>query len=140
MRRNQTILCIAVLLGPVIVQADFLIQNARIIDGTGNPEFVGSVRVAGQRIVEVGDLQPLPDETVFRADGKVLAPGFIDTHSHHDSNIASNRSALAAVSQGITTIVRGQDGDSGYTNDPYTSLADFNNMIRQAPVAVNIAS
>ena len=140
MRRKQTILCIAVLLIPVIVQADFLIQNARIIDGTGSAEFVGSVRVAGQRIAEIGDLQPLPDETVIQADGKVLAPGFIDTHSHHDSNIASNRSALAAVSQGITTIVRGQDGDSGYTNDPYTSLADFNRMIRKAPVAVNIAS
>lgn len=86
MRRKQTILCIAVLLIPVVSQADFLIQNARIIDGTGNPEFVGSVRVAGQRIAEIGDLQPLSDEIVFRVDGMVLAPGFIDTHSHHDSS------------------------------------------------------
>jgi N-acyl-D-amino-acid deacylase len=140
MRRKQISLCIAVLLLPIVGQAEFLIQNARIIDGTGTPEFVASVRVANQRITEIGDLQPLPGETVIQTDGRVLAPGFIDTHSHHDSNIAKNRAALAAVSQGITTIVRGQDGDSGYTNDPYTSLVDFNAMIRKAPVAVNIAS
>ena len=140
MRRKKMPLCIAVLLLPIIGQADFLIQNARIIDGTGSAEFVASVRVVDQRITETGDLRPLPGETVIQADGRVLAPGFIDTHSHHDSNIASNRAALAAVSQGITTIVRGQDGDSGYTNDPYTSLVDFNSMIRKAPVAINIAS
>jgi len=140
MRFNRYLLCVAALLLPAIAPAALLIHNARIVDGTGSADFVGSVRIEAERITEVGDLQPLPDDTVLQADGLVLAPGFIDTHSHHDSNIAINRSALAAVSQGITTIVRGQDGDSGYTNDPYTSLVDFNNMILQTPVAINIAS
>jgi len=140
MRLKHSILIVAIFVLPISSPAQLLIQNARIIDGTGAAEFMGSVRIGGDRITEIGDLQPLPDETVVQAEGLVLAPGFIDTHSHHDSDIGNNRTALAAVSQGITTIVRGQDGDSGYTDDPYTALVNFNNMIRRAPVALNIAS
>src|SRR5687768_7334283 len=89
-----------------------LIANATVIDGTGAPGRLASVRVRGDRIVEVGQLMPLDGERVFEANGLVLAPGFIDTHSHHDRGLFERRDALAAVSQGITTIVVGQDGGS----------------------------
>ena len=61
-----------------------LIQNVRIIDGTGAPEFHGSLRMAGGVILAVGDLTPSTEETILDGGDLVLAPGFIDTHSHHD--------------------------------------------------------
>ena len=64
--------------------ASSLIVNARIVDGTGAPARSGSVRIDGDRIVEVGELQAGKGETVVDAKGLALAPGFIDTHSHHD--------------------------------------------------------
>jgi N-acyl-D-amino-acid deacylase len=60
-----------------------------------------------------------PADRVVDARGLTLAPGFIDTHSHHDRGIFDHRDALAAVSQGVTTIVFGQDAGSSL------SLASF---------------
>src|SRR5690349_12343632 len=90
------------------------IVNARLIDGTGAPARPGSLRIAGDRIAAVGDLEPVPGEPVFDAQGLVLAPGFIDTHSHATSDLLEMPEALGAVSQGITTVVGGQDGESTY--------------------------
>src|ERR1043165_4307645 len=87
-----------------------LIRNASIVDGRGGPRRQGDVRIAGDRIVEVGTLQATPGETIVDARGLALSPGFIDTHSHHDRGLFEHRDALAIVSQGVTTIVVGQDG------------------------------
>lgn len=111
-----------------------IIQGATILDGTGRPGFRASVRIAGGRIVDVGRLQPKPRETVIRARGLALAPGFIDTHSHHDRGLDEHPDALAAVSQGITTIVVGQDGSSAPT------LRQFFSALDASPVAINVAS
>jgi len=64
----------------------------------------------------------------------VLAPGFIDTHSHADRDLAAQPEALGAVSQGITTIIAGNDGRSNYP------LADFKAGLKAHPAAVNVAS
>ena len=118
----------------------FLIQGAMIVDGTGSPGFVGSLRVADGAIAAVaaadGDdaLTPTDGEPVHDAAGLVLAPGFIDTHSHHDGGLLEELTALAAVSQGITTIVAGQDGGSRYP------IADFFAALEATPAAVNVAS
>ena len=112
----------------------WLIVNARVIDGSGTPEQKVSVRIVGDRIDAVGDLQPAAGETVVDAGGKVLAPGFIDTHSHHDRGLDRQRDAVTVTSQGITTLVLGQDGGSSYP------LADYFTGLEKTPVAVNIAS
>ena len=115
----------------------FLVRGALIVDGTGGPGFVGSVRVAGGGIAAVGgseELAPMDGEPVFDAEGLVLAPGFIDTHSHHDGGLLDELTALAAVSQGITTIVAGQDGGSRFP------IADFFAALEATPAAVNVAS
>ena len=118
----------------------FLVQGATIVDGTGSPGFIGSLRVVGGVIAEVaadeGDdaLSPTNGEPVHDAGGLVLAPGFIDTHSHHDGGLLGEPSALAAVSQGITTIVVGQDGGSRFP------IADFFSALEETPAAVNVAS
>jgi N-acyl-D-amino-acid deacylase len=115
-------------------QATLLIVNARLVDGTGAPARAASVRIAGDSIAAVGDLAPLPGETVLDAQGLVLAPGFIDTHSHAGGDLDRLPEALGAVSQGITTVVSGQDGDS------FFPLADFFARLEKQPAAVNVAS
>ncbi|HVS14131.1 MAG TPA: D-aminoacylase [Thermoanaerobaculia bacterium] len=116
------------------VASGLLIRDARVVDGTGAPERLASVRVAGDRIAAIGALAPLPGETVVEADGLVLAPGFVDTHSHYDDGLLAAPQALAAVSQGITTVVVGQDGLSHHP------LADWFAALEAAPPAVNVAS
>ena len=114
-------------------QSRVLIRNATIIDGTGAPRRAGAVRLVGNRITEVGILQPSIGETVIDAQGLALAPGFIDTHSHHDGGLFGRRDALAMVSQGVTTIVVGQDGGG-------INLAALFARVDTQPPAVNVAS
>lgn len=111
-----------------------LFRGATVVDGTGAPAVSADVRIQAGVIDAVGDLVPAPGERVVDATGLVLAPGFIDTHSHHDGGIFERPEALAAVSQGITTIVAGQDGGSRFP------LADFFGRLESSPVAVNVAS
>jgi len=118
-----------------------LIENALIMDGSGERAFSGSVRIDGARIIDVGELTALREEKTIDAAGMILAPGFIDTHSHHDSGMADHLDMLAVVSQGITTIIRGADGSSGLeTAYGYISQEDFNKQFRNNPAAVNVAS
>ena len=114
--------------------ADTLIINARIIDGTGSGAVVGSVRLRDDRITAVGELTSNESDDVIDAGGLVLAPGFIDTHSHSDRLILTERDALAKIAQGITTAVVGQDGDAPYP------LADFFGALEATPPKVNIAA
>jgi N-acyl-D-amino-acid deacylase len=114
--------------------AGMVIVNARVIDGRGGPSRDMNVRVVGDRIAAVGDFEPSVGDTVVDADGLVLAPGFIDTHSHHESGLFEMPAALAAVNQGITTIAGGQDGGQVYP------LAEFFATLKTSPAAINVAS
>jgi len=111
-----------------------LISDVIIVDGSGAPGYPGAVRLQADEIVEVGDLDPLPGETVVSGGGLVLAPGFIDTHSHADEELFDQPEALADVSQGITTVVIGQDGSSPYP------LSDFRKKLGEHPAALNVAA
>ena len=111
-----------------------LITGTLLVDGTGAPARTASVRIEGDRIAAVGQLEPRPSETVVAASGLVLAPGFIDTHSHGDDDVFGEADALAAVSQGITTIVGGQDGGSAHP------LAEYFSRLSKSPAAVHVAS
>lgn len=118
-----------------------IIINATIVDGSGDPAVNGAVRIDGDRIVATGDLEPLPGESTIEAAGLVLAPGFIDTHSHHDRDWQNYRDMLAVVSQGVTTIVRGADGSAGVEDAfGYITQAEFNRQFNAGPAAANIAS
>lgn len=115
-----------------------LITNAMIFDGSGAEAYQGAVRVdfATQRITAPGDVEPLPGEFVFDVEGFAVAPGFIDTHSHHDEDLETQRDMPGVVSQGVTTIVRGMDGSTA----GYSSVAEFNAAFDEHPAAVNVLS
>ena len=121
--------------GPASSQspASTLIRGASIVDGSGSPPRPADVRIAGDRIVDVGQLTPTATETIVDVRGFVLAPGFIDTHSHHDRGLADHRDAIAMVSQGVTTIVVGQDGSGQHLDALFKTF-------ESKPVAVNVAS
>lgn len=114
--------------------AGMVIVNARVIDGSGSPSRNMNVRVVGDRIAALGSFEPSAKDTIVDAGGLVLAPGFIDVHSHHDYGLLETPGALGAVSQGITTIVAGQDGGHNYP------LAEFFASHDASPSAINVAS
>ena len=100
---------------------DLLIKNARIIDGTGAPAYVGAVGVKGGKLVMANGSEDATQ--VIDAAGRCLVPGFIDSHSHTDLMIGSNDSHIFKTNQGITTEVVGQCGLSVAPIDP-KSLSD----------------
>lgn len=110
-----------------------LIRDVLLIDGTGMPARKSAVRLLNDRILEIGDLRQHPGETVTDGKGLVLTPGFIDTHSHHDWSLQDQPEAIAAVNQGITTIVAGQDGGGSLMDSIEAEL-------QRQPVAVNLAT
>ncbi len=114
-----------------------LLRDVLVVDGTGAPGRAASVRICGDRIHSMGAVDaatPRTGDRVVEGKGLALAPGFIDTHSHHDGGIDKQRTVFAAISQGITTIVVGQDGGSDFP------LASFFAALEAAPPAVNVAS
>ena len=110
-----------------------LISNVVIVDGTGAAPKKGAIRFKGDAIIEVGELKTIGGEKVIDGKGMVLAPGFIDAHSHHLSDLQNKPAGLSTSNQGITTIVIGQDGGSY----PMDSLAK---EMREKPVVANVAS
>jgi len=110
----------------------FLVANARLIDGTGAPARAASVRVVGGRIAEIGSLQPAAGERVIDAGGLVLAPGFIDPHNHSTEGLLTEPDATSQISQGITTLVVGQDGSSPWP------IKDYLDELRASPPTVNV--
>jgi N-acyl-D-amino-acid deacylase len=91
---------------------DLVIRNGKIVDGAGNPWYYGDVAVADGKIVAVGRSLRADAETVVDATGLVVAPGFIDAHSHSDSVSLFYRQMESTVMQGITTAIAGQCGSS----------------------------
>lgn len=89
-----------------------LIRNATIVDGTGAPRYHADVHVQGELIADIGRNLKVPGHEVIDATGLVVAPGFIDTHSHSDLKVLEDPLLAPKIRQGITTEVLGQDGVS----------------------------
>ena len=112
-----------------------VITNVQLLDGTGAPARRASVRIEGDRIAAVaGSLTARSGDRVIDGAGLTLAPGFIDTHSHADRALRRGSDALGALSQGITTVIVGQDGGSPFP------LGDFFAALRTGGTPVNVAS
>ncbi len=104
--------CLALLVVAAPLEADVVLANARIFDGTGRDAIIGDVAIKDERIVGVGRLDVTKDARRIDASGLILAPGFIDLHNHSDRPItrAETRLARNYLTQGVTTIVTGNCG------------------------------
>ncbi|HXJ84116.1 MAG TPA: amidohydrolase family protein [Candidatus Methylomirabilis sp.] len=89
---------------------DLLIKNARICDGTGAPSFTGSLGIADGIIRHVGKTNGQTAERVIDGDGLVLAPGFVDPHTHYDAQIAWDPLLTCSPWHGVTTVIMGNCG------------------------------
>ena len=98
---------------------DVLIRGGRVIDGTGNPWVFADVGIRGQRIAVVGSLDEAQADTVIDASGLVVAPGFIDPHTHAVRGIFDVPGAESSLLQGVTTLLEGNDGTSPYPIDEH---------------------
>ena len=93
-------------------ELDLLIRGGTVIDGSKAPRFDADVGVTDGRIVAIGDLSGGRAKTVIDATGKIVAPGFIDSHTHDDQAVLSQSDMSFKVSQGVTTVVAGNCGIS----------------------------
>ncbi|GAB4457176.1 MAG: D-aminoacylase [Armatimonadaceae bacterium] len=110
-----------------------LIKNGIVVDGSGARGRRRDVRLEGDTITQVGDNLSSAD-TVIEARGRVVAPGFIDTHSHADGGLLENPDAETQIRQGITTAIVGQDGGSNFP------LNEWFDRLQRTRTTLNIAS
>lgn len=136
-------------------RADLVFRNATVVDGTGAERRLADVAVTGDRIVAVGDCGGIAADHTVDATGRVLAPGFIDAHTHDDGYLLVHRDMTPKVSQGITTVVTGNCGISvaplvsGAPPQPldllgppalfrFDTFAQWLDALRAAPANVNV--
>ena len=89
-----------------MAEYDLIVRNARIVDGTGAAAVQGDVGVRGGRIADIGRVDGDADQ-VIDADGQILAPGFIDIHTHFDPQLCWDGLATPSIEHGVTTVVIG---------------------------------
>ncbi|HUG68601.1 MAG TPA: D-aminoacylase [Pirellulaceae bacterium] len=133
---------------------DLVLRNGRIVDGTGNPWFLGDVAIRGDRVVAVGRVEPFRATREIDATGLVIAPGFIDMHSHSDFLLLEDGNASSKIHQGVTTEVLGEGSSAGpYEGkqsprqatvgdkiEQWSTLGEYLDLIDRSGVATNVAS
>ena len=138
---------------------DLLVRGGTVIDGTRRPRFEADVGIRDGRIAAVGDLTGCTARRTLDAAGKIVAPGFIDSHTHDDGAVLADPGMTCKVSQGVTTVVTGNCGISiaplkpgsprpmplnllAAEDSPATAFehfADYMAALRRAPASVNVA-
>jgi N-acyl-D-amino-acid deacylase len=113
---------------------DLIVAGGRVVDGSGNPWFVSDIAVKDGRIAAIGRLDPARAAKVIEAKGLVVAPGFIDVHTHIESNIFELPQAENFLRMGVTSVVTGNCGGSAL------NLNDWFSRLEQRGVSINIAS
>ena len=135
-------------------EVDLLFRNGFIVDGTGNPWRIGDVAVDGDRIVSVGRSSDISAKREIDASGLVVAPGFIDIHSHSDDLLLEDGNAQSKIRQGVTTEVLGEGSSAGPNQGQlaprnatlrgrtveWTTLGEYFSILEEATVSTNVAS
>ena len=113
------------------MDCDLLIENVRILDGSGTEPYSGSVAIREDRILAISNEKHSASQ-VFDGHGGFLAPGFIDVHTHDDLYLIRSPQMLPKLSQGITTVIVGNCGISAAPVELGGSLPDPMNLLGQA--------
>src|SRR5687768_16011789 len=98
---------------------DLVLRNSRIVDGTGSPWYRADIAITGESIARIAPLITDPSARVIDVGGLVVAPGFIDIHTHARRGIFEIPTADNYVRQGVTTLVEGPDGGSDVPLQPF---------------------
>ncbi|MFZ9299375.1 MAG: N-acyl-D-amino-acid deacylase family protein [Chitinophagaceae bacterium] len=116
--------------------ADLLIQNARILDGTGNSWFWGSIDIVNGKIAHVyrNKIQEVQAKRIIDAKGMLVTPGFIDVHGHIEGGIFERPTADNYIRDGVTSVVTGNCGGSA------DDIAEFLNRIDSIKTSINVAT
>lgn len=91
---------------------DLIIKNGSIIDGTGKKEFIADIGIKNGMIVKIGNLNDAEADLILNGNRLKVSPGFIDIHSHTDTDLIPNPKAESKIRQGVTTEICGADGSS----------------------------
>ena len=137
-------------------QRALVLKGGTVVDGTGAARFVADVRIEGERIAAVGARISTHDADVQDVAGKIVAPGFIDVHTHDDQIVLAAPQMLPKISQGVTTVVIGNCGISlaplvhadappplnllGGDKYVYPTMAGYVAAVEKARPAVNVAA
>jgi len=113
---------------------DLILKGGRIIDGTGNPWFYGDVAIRDQKIAAIGKLDPSVADSVIDVKGLIVAPGFIDVHTHIEKFDLSVPTSGNFVSNGVTTVITGNCGGSR------TDITRYFFQLDSAKMSVNVAT
>ena len=135
---------------PVGRQYDLLITNARIVDGTGNPWYRGTVATVGDRIAYVGPSLPgLSARRVIDTKEQIVAPGFIDMLGHSEMSILRGPHAVSKITQGITSEITGEVssawpnlalGQAPNPRQPWSSLDGYFHELERRGTAINLGT
>ena len=113
---------------------DLLILHGRVVDGTGGPWFMADVGIRGDTIAAIGNLSSASAGATLDARGLVVAPGFLDIHTHSRRGIFTVPTAENYVRQGVTTLMEGNDGSAP------VPLGEFLQKVSATRIAVNFGS
>jgi dihydroorotase/N-acyl-D-amino-acid deacylase len=120
----RRVACLALLISGAAVGAqppayDLVLKNGRIVDGTGSPWYRADIAITGDTIARIAPAIAAPAARVVDVSGLVVAPGFIDLHTHARRGIFEIPTADNYVRQGVTTLVEGPDGSSAVPLQPF---------------------
>lgn len=115
-------------------KADILIRNARVVDGTGNPWYQADIALRGDRIAAIGNLYNWQAPRNIDAKGQIVAPGFIDVHTHIEEDEAENPLATNFIYDGVTSVITGNCGSS------HVNVAAYYRFIDSLKVSVNVGT
>ena len=113
---------------------DLLIKNGTVVDGSGLPRYRADVGVRGSRIVEIGRIRAAAERTID-AEGLIVAPGFIDGHTHMDAQVAWDPIGSCSCWHGVTSVVMGNCGFSLAPCEERDKLLVMRNLERAEDIA-----
>jgi N-acyl-D-amino-acid deacylase len=133
---SKTIVFLAFFLGSIshAQTCDILIQNGKVVDGTGNSWFMADVAVQDGKILAIGYLKNYDARVRIDATGQIVAPGFIDVHAHIEGGERTNPTADNFIYDGVTTVVTGNCGGSS------PDMAAYFKRIDSTRISLNVAS